>query len=141
MSASAVSLGNPCSLSASAPIRMKFTLCSLSARNNSSGSKAAISDTTCGREEAAHLSDLAQTLLGRERENARDIIQKLRIDGDPAQFGIETEAGCLEQPRQRRPRWARFPQLYAGDHRLRGARLFRQMPLRQARARARGLKE
>ena len=53
----------------------------------------------------------------------------------------EAEAGCLEQPHERRPRRTRFAELDARDHRLGGAGLPGQLPLRQPGALARAPKE
>jgi hypothetical protein len=98
-----------------------------------SGSSGAGSDKARRRDEATDVADLAQALLGSERQDPRDVLEHVGLDDrERDELDAKLEAGRFEEPAQRVASRLRLSRLDSGDDGLGRPRTAGELPLTQA---------
>ena len=86
------------------------------------------------REEVVDVPNLGETFLGRETEDARHVLQHVRIRCRAQdEYGVELEPGCGDEPCKCFPAWATQAPLDPRNYGLRRPSASSQFPLGQSR--------
>lgn len=98
-----------------------------------SGSSGALSDTAGRCVEATRVARLAQSLLRRERQDSRDVVEHVPVGHRKrCPLGSKLGARRFEQPDERLATGPGLAPLDPGDDRLRRARATRELALAQS---------